>query len=616
MKRTFSFVILFTFVFTFFSFTPAQAASSNGLEALQVLLPTSLSMTPGESKTVALTFQNIGTKTWKNSGTGFVSVYTHGPKYRTSVFQNAGWIGATQPAKLIESSVAPGATGSVKFVLTAPSTAGSYAETFALASEDTAWISGGQFTLKVTVANPVVTPSATSTAPTTPSYQAEIVAVSESSIKAKAGISVVYTATIKNTGTASWGTRRLSPSAVQIAGTSVSQSEIQHKSWKSAGVAWERTTSVEPGESETVSFAFLTPKYKGRYDLSFQLTSDGESVEGGEIEIPVEVTSDAPDVLGARPKTETKSTSGTQVPTAVYKENIIISEPTMRVGVLIVDEETDNEVVIQSAVAMRLEDSDGNLLANVAAGESVTAYYMVNKKKYYYEIAGETRKTNSPLRFVPSEVNAVLTIANFDRRVTRGSSFADNQFRNILEVRHNDTKNRTWVINELAMEPYLWGLAETSNASHAEFQKALATAARTYGYYHFTRNTKHDAEGFTVDAYADQVYKGYGQELRNPNFVSAVNVTRGVTVTYENDIAITPYFSRSDGQTRDWSVVWGGSVPWCQAVSVPWDSGKTLWGHGVGMSASGALGMANNGSTYDKILKYFYTGVELEKRWK
>ena len=37
------------------------------------------------------------------------------------------------------------------------------------------------------------------------------------------------------------------------------------------------------------------------------------------------------------------------------------------------------------------------------------------------------------------------------------------------------------------------------------------------------------------------------------------------------------------------------------------------FGHGVGMSQYGAEGMANLGFTYDEILKYYYTGVEIEK---
>ena len=35
------------------------------------------------------------------------------------------------------------------------------------------------------------------------------------------------------------------------------------------------------------------------------------------------------------------------------------------------------------------------------------------------------------------------------------------------------------------------------------------------------------------------------------------------------------------------------------------------YGHGVGMSQWGANGMAKNGSTYEEILKHYYTGVEI-----
>jgi stage II sporulation protein D len=35
------------------------------------------------------------------------------------------------------------------------------------------------------------------------------------------------------------------------------------------------------------------------------------------------------------------------------------------------------------------------------------------------------------------------------------------------------------------------------------------------------------------------------------------------------------------------------------------------WGHGVGLCQVGAFGMAQAGSTYDQILKHYYTGIEL-----
>ncbi len=83
-------------------------------------------------------------------------------------------------------------------------------------------------------------------------------------------------------------------------------------------------------------------------------------------------------------------------------------------------------------------------------------------------------------------------------------------------------------------------------------------------------------------------------------------------MTFNGAYAITPYFSRSDGRTRNWTEVWGGKgYAWLLSVPVPQDRGRTLWGHGVGMSATGALGMANEGVLYKEILQHFYTGTSL-----
>ena len=174
------------------------------------------------------------------------------------------------------------------------------------------------------------------------------------------------------------------------------------------------------------------------------------------------------------------------------------------------------------------------------------------------------------------------------------------------------------MINELPIEEYLYGLGETSNASHEEFKKSLLTVARTYALYHWERNTKHKGY-FHMNAYADdQVYFGYGYEQVHPLIREAVEDTRGVTVNYEGRTALTPYFSRSDGRTRSWSEVWGGSVAWLIGKDAPCDKerGYTLWGHGVGMGATEALCMANNGDDWEEILNYFYTDIDLTKRWE
>ena len=323
------------------------------------------------------------------------------------------------------------------------------------------------------------------------------------------------------------------------------------------------------------------------------------------IDIPVEVTSDAPN-LKDQPLTVEESQ---------IQSDRLIEEPIVRIGLLIVDEETDWQVEISCNSEWRLYDSEGGLLGQIPKNGMVRGFYQ--KGVYFFNRGKGLERIEKFLRFVPDDKTAICTVENFDRRKTRGAAYALNQFRGSLELQYIPYKDEVWLINELPMEQYLYGLGETSNASHEEFKKALITIARTYALYHFERNTKHHGY-FTMNAYADdQVYFGYGYELVHPLIREAVEETRGVTVSYEGRTAITPYFSRSDGHTRSWSDVWGGSVAWLVGKPAPCDleRGYSLWGHGVGLGATEALCMANKGSKWDEILHYFYTGVDLTKRW-
>jgi hypothetical protein len=603
----------------FSPFAPALAAPLKGYEAVQVVASSKVSLAPGEAKTVTVGFQNVGTGTWERDSGAYVSVYTYGPKYRSSAFQDASWFGATQPAKIEEASVRPGEVGHARFVLRAPSVAGTYAETFKLAVEDVAWIPGGEFTINVTVAadgttapSPVASPpSPTSqTSPTSPTssipLSASVLLRSAKKITAKANEKISYTVGIKNTGSAPWSKRALYKDGVQAASLDSSDAVIV----KSSG-------SVEPGAMDLIDFTFVAPSKRGAHTVTYVLAVDGEIVPDLEIDIPVEVTTSAPDV---KDKPVKKTPKAKEKKAKVKSDKGIVEafdmdDPTIRVGVLIVDEETDDKVEVSCEDDWKLYDGDGGLLAELDAGESVEARY--EKKRYYFDRGEGEERTSSYLRFVPNETNGVCTVENFDRTATRGAAYPDNQFRNVLELRYNSAKDRTWLINELTVETYLKGLGETSNISHLEFQKTLITVARTYALYHWERYTKHDEEYFHVTAYADdQVYRGYGQEKRSPRIVQSAEDTRGVVVTYDGKTAITPYFSRSDGRTRDWGEVWYGDVAWLKGVPAPCDKGKTLWGHGVGLSASEALCQANNGKEWKDILHHFYTGVDLTKRWK
>lgn len=613
----------------------ARAAEVGTLQAMQVTISGrgQLAMNPGDTKSVSVGFQNIGTATWMNAGAGFISVYTYDPKYRVSAFADSSWYGSDQPAKMTETNIAPSGVGHITFALHAPSKPGTYTETFQLASEDAAWIPGGKFSLTIVVGGtassvstpapaapptPTITPAPAAVVPpavTNPGtsltssdgYAALVLLKSAKTISAKGGDTISFTAGIKNTGTKSWTQRSIRLPGVSMASGA---SDFLSPSWLTSTTLVAKTdTAVAPGSLDFLTFSFKAPSKVGKYTASFVLAADGVAVPGGQIDIPMDVTSDAPQVKNA-PVIHPLPNASTNPSVA---EAQLIDQPTMRVGVMTVDDETDNEVKITCDTDFNLKDGDGHLLAEMTKGQVVEAFY--KNSRYYFDRNKGLEKTNSFIRFEPASTDAICTVTNFDRRVTRHAAYADNTFRDVLEIHHNTTDNKTWLINELPIEMYLRGLGETSNDSALDFQKALITAARTYALYHWERGTKHAAEYFTVDAYADQVYDGYGQEQRTPNLTRAVTETTGVVVTYDGATAITPYFSRSDGRTRSWSEVWAGDVAWLKSVPAPCDKGKTLWGHGVGMSASQALCMANDGQNWQSILKYFYTGIDLTKRW-
>lgn len=594
-----------------------SAAPLKGYEALQISSSGSgkITMAPGETKAYTISFKNIGKNAWANSGPAYVSIYTYGPKYRTSLFQDASWKNAIQPVVMKEQAARVGETGTITFKLKAPKAVGTYAETFNLAADDVAWIPGGLFTVNIIVAEPAKEapaaaspqPSVTTPVVSAPSGLSALTLIrSQKKVIAKGGEAVAYKVGIKNMGTVSWRKRELRTPDLSIAGL---RHETQHRSWLSQSVLVANAgADVAPGGLEYFDFTFNAPKAAGTHVVKYALVVDDQAVPSFWVDIPVEVTSNAPDAVGS-PVIQ-------PIPSPGAQETFEMAEPMLRVGILIVDEETNNEVKVSCETDWKLIGGDGSLLAELPARKAVTALY--KQSRYWFDRGNGFEKTPTHLRFVPNEPNAVCTVENWDRR-NRGSDRPYNRYRNVLELRWNDAKSRAWLINELPIEWYLKGLGETSNISHMEYQKALITAARTYATYHFERGTKRGPEFFHITGYADdQVYRGYDQEEQSPRIVRSVEETRGTTVTYEGRTAITPYFSRSAGRTYDWSEVWGGDVPWIKGKPAPCDKekGYALWGHGVGMSAMEALCMANRGQGWEQILHYFYTDVALTKRWR
>lgn len=579
----------------------------------------SYTLAPGETKTIEIAYKNIGKTTWTKKGKEYVSLYTFDAKDRKSVFATKTWLDAAHPALLKEVSVKKGATGHFLLTLKAPIKVGTYKESFDLLAENLTWIPGGEIKLNLEVKKPEIAKSTKTNAKVVsnqaPTPNVALIGTtnaqplsgllllrSAKTIAADAGEQIAFKVGVKNTGTVAWSTREIRASdGNDIALASVSSTAPPKQ------VTINTNGTVPSGALEFMTFAFTAPPKKGSYLVKYQFAANGVVLPDLTIDIPLDVTSDAGDLLG----------SPLAVDQSQMDEMHVIAEPIVRVGVLIVDEETANEAIVSCDKNWTLQDGNGTILSNELPNQSVIAFY--NKSGlYYYDLGQGLVSTPSYLRFVPNTSDSVCKIENFDKRKTRHAAYAENTFRNILEIRYNSSFDRTWMINEVPMEQYLAGLGETSELSNYEFKKTLITIARTFALYQWERATKHAKEFFHMNSTGDdQVYKGYDYEMRNPSIGRAAADTHGVTVNFDGRTAITPYFSRSDGRTRDWGEVWHGTVDWIKSVPCPCDlaNGRTLWGHGVGLSASEALCMANQGKKWDEIIRYFYQGIDLKKRW-
>lgn len=387
-------------------------------------------------------------------------------------------------------------------------------------------------------------------------------------------------------------------------------------------------TDLKPGQSVDISFSLKAPTaLEGMMQENFQLVLHERPVSGSLVRVFVTVikpgtVASVPSVAPVVPTPN--STTAPVVPapstSSPLQQSVSSStEPILRIGIF---NPTSAQRVTYNGV-FDVKALNETLFSGLAAGQIVSINYNPASRAYAVTFGSQTKLTASPIRFVPRLVDGVATLLDYKNGPAWNPNASDNRFRGIIEYRYTEPAKKVWFINELGIETYLKGMAETSNAGALEYQKVMATAARSYAVYHYMRglsfgltdaSTKHAADHFHIDSYYDQVYRGYNSEIRMPRLSAAVDATRGVTVTYQGKTVVTPYFSNSDGRTRDWTEVWGGSaVPWLKSVSVPYDIGKALYGHGVGMSARGAVLMVNAGQDWQSVLKYFYSGIELLK---
>ncbi|MBD3282563.1 MAG: hypothetical protein GF387_03065 [Candidatus Portnoybacteria bacterium] len=240
------------------------------------------------------------------------------------------------------------------------------------------------------------------------------------------------------------------------------------------------------------------------------------------------------------------------------------------------------------------------------------------------EIYQTTISTKTKLEFIPKTENIIFEIISYTDSPSWKPSLNDNQFRGKIKVEYSNQSNKTWIVNDLKIDDYLKGIAEALDDHPIEYIKSLVTAARSYALFHVSNGGKHQNEIFHLNNTPnDQLYKGYGFEKRAPNISKAVEETKGVVGTYNNKPIRAAYSSDSGGITKSACSLWGGVFCTSQynylkggirdPESTEHSNESIKASHGVGISATGARTLAEQGKTYQEILKYYYPGIEVKK---
>jgi hypothetical protein len=508
------------------------------------------------------------------------------------------WYTIEQPAKMLEAKVLPGETAHFRLALEAPELLGFYTIKLKLAAENLTWIQGGIIDLPINVTNeatsaqiPTANSSTSAMVTTAKDFAAIKLIQSSQAVALAGGEKNNFTVGFKNTGQTPWETSGNNLVKICVSETTATE-PFRDVSWPSANCPSIVSGTTLTGQIGYFSFP-LVGNLGGDYSPNFVLMNNDKIITGGELALPIKI-------------------SGTvEAPIITTPTSVATPESIIRVGLY----STTTAETLRANSSFEVRDAEDSLIFSVSSGATVTAAFDFSAKSYAVSSNGEIRDNLSCLKFIAPDLNTIFEITSFEDRPAWNTSLNDNKFRGNLELRWSEDRGKLYMINELPLETYLKGLAESSNNNPAEYHRALAIAARTYAQHNINVGGKHPAGNFHLNAGSyDQVYRGYNSERRLPHFVKAVEDTRGMVVTYNGEVVVTPYFSQSDGRTRAWEEVWWGTgKAWLISRPDPNCAGMSLFGHGVGLSARGARGMALAGSTFEQILKHYYTGVEVRE---
>jgi len=528
-------------------------------------------MAAGHAAQVSLKIKNKGNTTWYRSGNWrtrrIIKLGTCRPKYRTSAF-------GPRRVSAQETTVKPGETATFNFTVKAPRRRGYYKEYFCPVIDGRKWLKDKGVHLLSRGSRKIKVESRI--------YNYSFYSYKKPPSVMRPGQKAIVNVKIRNTGNVPWYKHGTHPMLIGISNPKYRKSYFSDSSWVSAG---RRVTAdqnrVNPGQVASFTFTMTAPSRPASYKLAFTPVLSGYKwLSYKKINFYVKV----PQQNGGNVKVGIAHGRSSRNPSG----NIRIS----------------------GNGTYYLKDSSGAKIKTCSA-RSVCSVGIRSGVYYLYYNGRLIKKTRNYPVFIPSG-NTILSAPSYTQSGYNVSG--DRRFRGWLIVRYSSYGDQyfppaLWLINKLDIEYYLRGIAEQGETTPREAFKTFAIVSRTYAAY----NQKHpksicSKRGFNLfNSTYSQVYKGYQYELRAPNLGHAVNVTRGIKITYRGEPIVAAYHSRCGGRTRSLS-----GYPYLKGVSCsPHRCSGPRLGHGWGMCMQGARNKASAGWSWRSLIYHYYTGISI-----
>ncbi len=453
---------------------PVQPPGFDGSSYVAQDVP--LTMTAGQTRAVSVTLRNSGTTTWSTAG-GY-RLASQNPA------NNSTWL-LNQVA--LPGPVAPGASVTFAFTITAPTSAGTHNLQWQMSAGDGALFGDATPNIPVIVSAPLQN-AATYVGQSVPGAMT-------------AGQSYPITVTLRNSGSTTWtagGNYRLA-----------SQNPADNTSWGLNRVALP--SSVAPGATVTFSFNVTAPAAANTYNMQWRMVQDGTGLFG-EPTPNVAVAVAAPLVNGAAFVTQSVATgmvAGQTNTVSVTMRNTGTTTWTAGTNYRLASQNPGdnttwglNRVVLPSSVAPGASVTFSfQVKAPATAGSYNFQWRMVRDGVALFGDATPNTVVVVSVAPPPTGNNAAFVSQSTPTTVKKGSSF-------FATIRMKNTGTATWLASgafklgaQNPLDNTTWGLnrallgVQTAPDGTASFT-FLARAPATAGTYNFQWQMVQEGVGF------------------------------------------------------------------------------------------------------------------------